>query len=671
MKHLFTLPILLLVSSFCLHDSAFAQGQGNIWYFGSNAGLDFNSGSPVVLTNSAMNAFEGCSSIADADGNLLFYTDGMTVWNANHQVMWNGTGLYGNSSSTQSGVIIPQPGTTDIYYVFTVDAQLGTWGLRYSIIDMSLQGGLGEVTDKNIPVYTPSTEKITATSKSYGEYWVMTHQWNNNTFAGYVLDGTGLGSTATLSTTGTVMNGGTENTIGYMKFSPDGNRLGYSIDYGLQRVEIFDFDKATGAVSNSLVLSTSCTGFGYYGFEFSPNSQVVYAANEGLTGPNVSHVYQWDLQAGTSSQIISSQQQLGNMDNAGALQLGPDGKIYLVQTNTNFAGVVNDPDVVGTGCDFVQNAINLSPGGSNYGLPNFVTSFFLQAAFTYEGICIGDSTFFSIVDTSGIDSVQWVFDDPTSGTDSSTEWSPYHIFSHPDTFSVQLYYFFQDTLDTAIVDVVIFPLPDTNLGVDTAICLGDVITLDATYPDASYLWMDGSTDSTHTASTPGLYYVEVTSVEGCVNHDTLLLTNHPLPVVDLGNDTLMCNGQLLTLDVTTSGIIYLWQDGSVNPTFTVSNAGLYWAKVTDTNTCSNADTVVVNYVPIPPLNLGVDTSICLDDTLTLNATFPNVTYLWNNGSTNPTFDIYKTGIYWAQITDTNKCVNTDTFNLTVLPPPPD
>jgi gliding motility-associated-like protein len=668
MKHFSTLLLFFLFN--LLSMAAFSQGEGNIWYFGGNAGLDFNSGTPVVLTNSAMNAFEGCSSIADENGDLLFYTDGMTIWNANHQVMFNGTGLYGNSSTTQSGVIIPLPGSDDVYYVFTCDAQLGAWGLRYSIVDMSLQSGLGEVTDKNIPVYTPSTEKITATSKSFSEYWVMTHQWNNNTFAGYVLDANGLSATATTSSVGTIMNGSNASTIGYMKFSPDGNRLGYSIDYDLNRVEVFDFNKTTGEVSNSLVLGTNFPGYGPYGFEFSPNSQVVYMANEGLSPPLSSHVYQWDLQAGTSAQIIASVVEMGAMDNAGALQLGPDGKIYLVQTNTSFVGVINEPDVPGTGCDFQQNAINMSPGSCNYGLPNFVTSLFLQAEFSHEGICFGDTTFFTIVDTSEIDSVKWIFDDPASGSDVSTEWAPYHIFSEADTFTVQLYYFFSDTLDTAIVDVIIYPLPPTDLGADTAICLNDVITLDASYPYSTYLWMDGSTDSTLAVSLPGLYYVEVTSVEGCINRDSLLLTNHPLPVVDLGNDTLVCDGQILALDVSASGELFLWQDGSVDADFTVASAGLYWVFVTDSNACSQADSIVVNYVPVPPLDLGADTAICLNDTLTLSAYYPNVTYLWNNGTTNPDLKTYTTGIFWAQITDTNQCVSTDTFNLSVLPPPP-
>ena len=90
----------------------FAQGEANIWYFGENAGLDFNSGSPIPLTNGQLNTFEGCSSFSDSSGNLLFYSDGTTVWTKDHTIMLGGTGLKGDPSSTQSAMIIPKPGNT-------------------------------------------------------------------------------------------------------------------------------------------------------------------------------------------------------------------------------------------------------------------------------------------------------------------------------------------------------------------------------------------------------------------------------------------------------------------------------------------------------------------------------------------------------------------------------
>ena len=97
----------------------FAQNEGNIWYFGENAGLDFNSGVPVVLTDGQLVTQEGCASIADNNGDLLFYTDGMTVYNKQHTIMPNGYGLLGNNSSTQSAIIVKQPGSASIYYIFT------------------------------------------------------------------------------------------------------------------------------------------------------------------------------------------------------------------------------------------------------------------------------------------------------------------------------------------------------------------------------------------------------------------------------------------------------------------------------------------------------------------------------------------------------------------------
>ncbi len=668
--------LLFLCVLFSLTQKSSAQKEANIWYFGNYAGVDFNSGAPVVLTNSAMSSFEGCTSIANHNGQILFYTDGISVWNKNHQIMFNGTGLDGNSSSTQSGVIVPQPGPGNgaIYYIFTVDAQAGNYGFRYSIVDTSLQGGLGAVTLKNIPILNPTTEKITACAKGPGEIWVVTHQWNTANFYSYVLDAGGLNATPVITTVGPVMNGSSDATIGYMKISPDGNRLGFSVDWTGNYVYVFDFDKATGIPSNPLLLLSNFPGAGPYGFEFSPNSQVAYAANESAGA--VSHVYQWDLQAGTPAQIVASLVTMGNLTNAGALQLATDGKVYLSQMGTNFLGCINDPDVVGIGCNFVQNAVNLQYGGNgscNFGLPNFVQTYFLQAAWTSTGICFGDTTFFDIVDTTGIDSVDWVFDDPNSGVnDSSKDFSPYHIFTDTGTYNVILFAHFQGGYsDSDTVAITIYPLPNTNLGNDTTICSGNTLVLDASFPvGSSYLWQDASTDSTFDATAAGNYNVTVTSMNGCVSRDTMNLSLYPLPIVDLGNDTLICDGQTLTLDVTNSGIVYLWQDGSTNGTFLVSSQGLYWTKVTDVNTCSKTDSINVTYVPLPPLNLGNDTLICLGDFLTLNATSPNCTYHWNNGSTNPTQDVSVTGSYWVTITDGNHCVSKDTFNLGVLPPPP-
>ena len=154
----FFLVFFLLVFSFSCN-KLFAQGEANIWYFGGGAGLYFNSGTPIAITDGALKTMEGCATISTSSGSLLFYTDGDTVWNKQHHPMPNGTGLKGDQSSTQAAIIVPKPGSAGIYYVFTTSSYDGS-GIqecRYSEIDMSLSSGLGDVTtNKNILLSTPS-----------------------------------------------------------------------------------------------------------------------------------------------------------------------------------------------------------------------------------------------------------------------------------------------------------------------------------------------------------------------------------------------------------------------------------------------------------------------------------------------------------------------------------
>src|SRR4030095_11618045 len=154
--------------------TCFAQHESDIWYFGSNAGIDFNSGSPVNLTNGQLSTIEGCASISDTAGNLLFYTDGITVWNKNHLVMSMGTGLHGGISSSQSAIIVTQPGNDSLYYIFTT-GEMGAYGLEYSIVNINMQGGFGEVIVKNIVLVNNTNEKVTATKHSNGnDIWIIT-----------------------------------------------------------------------------------------------------------------------------------------------------------------------------------------------------------------------------------------------------------------------------------------------------------------------------------------------------------------------------------------------------------------------------------------------------------------------------------------------------------------
>lgn len=360
MKKKIIIPLLSLSINFL-----FAQNEGNIWYFGYNCGLDFNSGTPTVLSNSAMRAHEGCSSISDSGGNLLFYTDGDTVWNSNHVPMPNGTGLTGNETSTQSAMIVKQPGTQNIYYIFSLFTDY-----CYSVVDMSLNGGLGDVTSaKNVMIFSGiSTEKQCATYSSNGtDIWILMH--NSNIFYAYQLTSTGFNALPVQSTIGLT----DQNNYGQMKFSPQGDKVAFGIYTNSTTPDIClsDFDNSTGIVSNNIDIyngNTQC-----YGVEFSSDGSKLYASSH----PSGA-IYQYDLNAGSSAAIIASQTQIGSslVTELTGLQIGPDKKIYACLEGSHFLAVINSPDSLGTACNFADSAINLGIGYCQLGFPELIAGYY-------------------------------------------------------------------------------------------------------------------------------------------------------------------------------------------------------------------------------------------------------------------------------------------------------
>lgn len=367
---------------------SFAQGETSNWYFGQNVGIRFNAdGSVTALTDSQMQTFEGCTSISDSDGNLLFYTDGLTVWNGAHSVIENG--LLGNSSSSQSAIVVPQPGSTEIYYIFTVDAQFQgdpDSGFNYSIVDFADPNG--RITTKNVNLLQDSSEKITAVLRDCisGSIWVITLANSSgsgepfDTFFAYEITTSGINTTPVTSTFQELSTITDER--GYMKASPDGSKLAIAnMSNGLF---LFDFDINTGVVSNANQLAINSINNSAYGVEFSPNNNLLYVhSSNGATGGNPlnhsSSLIQYDLQSQdiSGSQVLIDDRTLYR----GALQLGSNGKIYRALSNsygsgTSFLGVINDPNVKGLGCNYVHNAVNLGTGISTQGLPPFIQSYF-------------------------------------------------------------------------------------------------------------------------------------------------------------------------------------------------------------------------------------------------------------------------------------------------------
>ena len=350
---------------------ASSQLEASIWYFGNKAGLDFRSGSPVALNNSAMHALEGCSSLADSIGNLLLYTDGATVWDRSGNIMSNGNNVGGGVSATQSCLIVANPSKNGIYYIFTTDENLnqGMNGLRYSTVDISANSGNGVVTQKNDSLYGPILEKLTGTIHQNGhDVWVIAHKSNSNEFVAYLVTNTGVSPAPVISTVGnvyTVYYGGT----GQMKVSPDGKKIAHASFNAGAGAALYKFNNATGVVTDPVHIAD-----GAYGIEFSPDNSKIYV-NSYNNVKQYHIVGGWDSLSIAQSMTTIADQTTG-FQSINALQLAIDGKIYVSRTGSKFVSAITRPNNLGRACNFKDTAVLLGNSNCQWGLPNFIQSYF-------------------------------------------------------------------------------------------------------------------------------------------------------------------------------------------------------------------------------------------------------------------------------------------------------
>lgn len=436
--------ILLFIFLVCISFRLFSQNQNNQWRFGFNIAVDFNTSPPSSPSGCAMQTPEGSASIADRfTGELLFYTDGITVWNADNLPMPNGSGLLGGTglllSSTTAAVIIPKPLSTDIYYIVTIDEQSSGNGIRYSVVDMSLNGGLGDIlpAQKNLFLFSTTSEKLHVVPTADGcGFWLLTHDNPGNTFAAFKITQNGFETTPVLSSTGGTQGNG----AGHIKVNKQFNKLALG-NFFDSTVELFDFDNTTGTVSNPIIWDFSFQNSLIYGVEFSPDGSKLYVSN-------IEKIIQYDISqpnvAAIEASAFNVSQNAGATYQPATLQLGPDNKIYIAAGTVD---AIQFPNQTGVSCGFQRNAIPALIGTSGYGLPQWIN--FSDCNNGITGIKINGDTCstsgidFQALGTSSSPYFFWDFGDPASGvndtvtiTGSSPSPFPTHSFSGPGTYEV-------------------------------------------------------------------------------------------------------------------------------------------------------------------------------------------------------------------------------------------
>lgn len=378
----------------CFGASALAQhdlNESKIWAFDRGLGIDFNTGNPVLVStslNSAEGFVEGTAAVSDANGQLLFYCSADSIWNRNHQLMVNSSGINPSlGHSTNQGIVIaPVITNPSQFYVFSLENYealdnnpVGPLRLYYSIVDMTLDNGLGAVVagQKGILIDSVLSEMMTIVAGDNCNLWLLVHSRLNSDFRVWEITASGISSTPVTSSVGNIAPmipgfiGG--YVVGGMTVSPDRRKIAIASQFG--GFELFDFDPAFGTVSNAILLDTNASA---YRACFSANSSMLYVK----TGPAaVAKVSQYDLTGQSAAAIINSKFDYPQfrLPLTGGLKLGPDGKIYgfLQRANSNPAGlpdtlgVITNPEMIGSAAGYNPVAIPLGARlGAGFDLPN-------------------------------------------------------------------------------------------------------------------------------------------------------------------------------------------------------------------------------------------------------------------------------------------------------------
>ena len=623
------------------------ESQGVKWYFGQNAGLDFSGGgTPKPITDGNLNTIEGSSSIANTKGILLFYTDGVTIFDKDGKPLKSldprdsaatatPISLGGNSRSTQSALIVPKPtcrGCEYLYYVYTTSEIRGRKVLNYSVVDMRQNGGKGAIVEKNIPVSSQGTEQSASVANERDStYWVITRVFGTNKFEIRHLT---RKETPDLTT----FEGGQKidslaQAEGYIKIGPadttggnKGNRPMAVVVPGPPKnsVDLYTFNDSTGKMTFNRTLQLGPAPPKAYGVEFSPDGKSLYItmladtnADGSLKGS--SYIVKYDLNQTKDSLLANSRTVVDSSTTRqyGSIQIGPDGRLYVAIKGSSSLGTIENPN--GGLLDsliFNPNGQTLGGKNSQLGLPNLVANFNDNSSgpgLTYADTCANQPTVFQISPNCPKLKETYTLDfGDGSRPKSTTATQPIpHTYTKPGPYYVSLRIVTQlsngrgickDTIIRDTLTIVETP-PDIKLGADTAICNKKGITLDIKVQAKVYLWLVSgrvvSRQKTLKLDRPGYYLVVgIAANGGCFKSDTIEVRILPVPSLDLGPDTVFCYRSVVNLVVPQrTWNQFAWSNGGTGRTTNVSEPGTYTVMARNPSGCENSDTIWVRELP--------------------------------------------------------------------------
>jgi len=673
----------ILIRLFIFLQLTLYSQQSNNWYFGSQCGLNFSTSPPSPLTGGQVNSPDNSSTISDLSGNLLFYSDGLKVWDKTHNVMPNGSGLLGNATAGQCALIVPIPNSNTKYVVFYPSEFASPGYLRYSVVDMSLNNGFGDVivAQKNISLGTGWTEKLCAYYNPNGcFYWLLAHKWNSNEFVAFKVDATNIATQFTSSYIGSIHNcgvySGAHDAMGQLTISQDGKKVINALTCQ-DKYEIFDFNLNSGVLTNPLVIPGH--GFKAWGTAFSPDGTKVYVNS--IFGPSI---FQYDISSNSQTTIISTQTIIATANGSGYffgyMELGRDNKIYVAKPNAGSLSVVNNPNGSGSTCSFSIGGQSLGSNISTHGIsriayniPNGSQTGTLATSITSPTLCAGQS---ATIAASGASSYTW----HTGVISPSMVITP----SASAVYSVQSDAFACGSSGFGTVSVTV--INDLNLlSNQYKLCLGDSLRISGN-GTGIVLANQPTTNSVVTVSplVNTVYTLQVIKSGpgySCAVTRTAEVQVDEKPIPDFEISQHPCGGGVQFTNLTLGEVSeWKWNFGVgtstlENPYHFFYNGGTYSINLVAINSkgCRASVQETISIGTPPPVSVNPKSSICYGDSVQLKAG-GGIAYLWW-----PNLDLNSTNIenplskpstsrqYSVQITTTTQVSNAPCiFTLSTL-----
>jgi len=679
---------------------AVGQLDHQYWHFGStNRGLFFdasNSYNVSVTTNSyTPYGNEGSTTVSSpTTGDLMFYSDGMTVVDNGHQAMPNGSGLLGHSSNFSSGKTCQVPGQCDQYYVFSVNTavEVGTPGaLRYSKVDMTLPGNgsiplpKGDVAigQKNILVANNVSESLEIVPKANShDFWLLIGKQGLNSIDIYSITSTGI----IFSNTYVIPIA--MNNIVCIDHCQENGKVAMLSYQEIYPTLIADFDNLLGIFTGTIAIPGTPWGAstvmwqGTFDSEWSPDGSKLYLSKYRWGASSGGRLYQYDLNTPLVAPLMIHSVGPSNSAVARGIKLGPDGKIYMMYKpatgSVQFLHAVNNPNSSGLVCNFVPNVVNM---GIDIGITHLFPDFLyyqntlpqindsiieyncqLPPTFIFNPLTgytdnEADGLSFNVLSITGgtynlvAGNIEITPTSVTAPVNLSIEYTDDYCFPLVDTFNIS----FEVIIGTGSLN-----LPDTLTA-----CNNLMVDLDAGAGFNSYLWSTGEVTQIISVNVAGMYYVQTSDLV-CDYSDSIFVSTPLSTPINFGPNINQC-ADSIQLSVGAFAGTITWSDGASGINNWVSTSQQYSVIAENGFGCLSYDTVDVILNPLPIIELGPDQHLCDGETSSLFAT-GFTTVLWNDFSTSDELIVSSTGIYFVEVSNIFSCTSTDTIGVTLHTP---